>query len=493
MIDIRHLHFRYPEAATDALVDVNLKVDAGQFALLAGQSGSGKSTLLRCMNGLIPHFHGGFFSGKVIVDGRNTIQTAPRDLASSVGTVFQDPEAQLVTDTAEDEMAFSLANLGHSRSAIPGRIATVCAGLGIEHLRTRRISSLSGGERQLVALAAALAPGPDGLLLDEPTSQLDPSNAATIIEALKRQNRQRGVYVVLAEHRLERLLENSDTLYVASDGHISGCESREARLALVRQGLIPSEHDRLALFESPAAGDEIATLAGVSFSYGRHQVLRDIDMVVREGETIALLGPNGSGKTTLLKHLIGLLRPDTGVMVIDEIDQVNKPVQRIARTVGYVPQQATLMLHQETVAKELLFTLDSLGRDGSIREEIERVGLGGFEDRHPLDLSGGERQRLAVAAVTVAGPRLLLLDEPTRGLPWSMKRDLARMLRAKAGQGCAVIVATHDEDFARAFASRRIVLSDGSIVEDEPCAAVNQPEVRKNRDDTPLLTGSNLD
>ncbi len=493
MITVRRLSCRYPGATEDALAGIDWQVGPGQFALLAGQSGSGKSTLLRCLTGLIPHFHGGFFGGEVTVAGKDTRVTPPRHLARSIGTLFQDPETQLVADSLEEEVVFTLENLGFEQAEIIDRLNQTCGRLGIEHLRSRRIATLSGGERQMVALAAALAPEPGALVLDEPTSQLDPYNAASVIEALTGLNERSGLAVVIAEHRLERLLPLADTVAHLQAAWLDQRTPSAAVDALQADGLLPATNHYLRPATGSAAGDTVLEVERFNFKYGERSALRDVSLTVREGETIALTGRNGSGKTTLLKHLIGLLRPNSGSIKLAGTATLDQPIQTTAQTVGYVPQHPTIMLHQETVAEELAFTLRGLGRSGDIAQTLVRVGLAGFEDRHPLDLSGGERQRLAIAAITVGNPRLLLLDEPTRGLPWSAKHDLALLLREYAAGGAAVIVASHDEHFCRAFASRRIALDAGKVVEDGAMIRTVTRQAAEEQDIAPLLTGRNLD
>lgn len=493
MIDVRNLSFRYPEARADALDNIDWQIKPGEFVLIAGHSGSGKSTLLRCLNGLIPHFHGGFFAGDVTIFGRNTRDVPPRRLAASIGTVFQDPETQLVTDNPEDEIIFTLENLGFDATSILSRLDTTCRELGIEHLRERRISTLSGGERQMVALAAALAAEPPALLLDEPTSQLDPENAHTVIDALARQNASRNLTVLLAEHRLERLLPNATSIAHVREGKLTFPTARAAASELAKDGLLPSTAERNGSRPGTLAGPAVLAIAALDFAYRDRQALSNVNLEIRAGETIALTGPNGAGKTTLLKQIIGLLRPDRGRVLLDGKPTRDMPIQQIARSIGYVPQHPTIMLHQETVTDELRFTLDGLGRGGDIERTLTGVGLADYEERHPLDLSGGERQRLAIAAIAVGGPRLLLLDEPTRGLPWSAKRDLAELLRTLAANGMAVIVASHDEDFCQVFANRRVGLAGGHIVRDERMQETPTTTAAKDQDVTPLLTGSNLD
>ena len=491
MIDLTDLWFRYADSPGDALIDVALHFEEGEFAVVAGQSGSGKSTLLRCINGLIPHYHGGHFRGDVTVDNRNSREHPPRDFASVVGTVFQDPEYQLITDTPEEEISFALENLGFSPEDIPSRVRTTCALLGIEHLSKRSISTLSGGERQLTALAAALAPGPRAVVLDEPTSQLDPANSRRVIDALTTLGGASNLSIILSEHRLSNLLHSADSVVHMIEGRSHHCRKEEANDALRRDGLLGPALDDEKGVVAPTPGDVVLSADRISFSYREHPVLDSLDLTVREGEMVAITGANGSGKTTLIKHLIGLLRPDSGKVEIGGMNIATSPIQSIARKAGYVPQHPTIMLHQDTVAEELAFTLDGLGRAGDIPGTLDSVGLGGFEHRRPLDLSGGERQRLAIAAVIVAKPRVVLLDEPTRGLSWSAKSALAGTLARAAKDGMAILVATHDTDFVEAFAHRRLRLDGGCIQSDECPGNRKSTANPTDQDRLPLLTTSN--
>jgi energy-coupling factor transport system ATP-binding protein len=463
VIAVRALRYRFPETSFDALAGIDWHAAPGSFTLVAGQSGSGKSTLLRCLNGLIPHFHGGHFGGEVIVAGRDTRISAPRDLATVIGSVFQEPEAQLITDTVHDEIAFALENLGFSRREVSERLAGISARLGIEHLRERRISTLSGGERQLVALAAALAPGPPALVLDEPTSQLDPDATAALLDTLAGLHRAEGLTAVIAEHRIERLCPLADAVLHLSEGRSNLLQRATATAALESDGLLAGRGAAAFTVDSPEPGETLVELRDLRFSYGARMALDGVSLDLHAGEAVALMGPNGSGKTTLLKHLIGLLRPDAGSVLIAGQGIAGRPVHEIAASVGYVPQQPSLILHRETLRDELRFTLDALARAGDIDATLDLLGIGDLAAKHPLDLSGGERQRAAIAAIAVGSPRVLLLDEPTRGLPWSEKQRLAGSLRRFAGNGRLVVVATHDFAFAAALGGRILRLVSGRI------------------------------
>jgi energy-coupling factor transport system ATP-binding protein len=517
------LHYRFPKAASDALHDISWGVAEGSVTLVAGPSGAGKTTLLRCLNGLVPHFHGGRFGGDIAVLGVNTRTAGPRDLARSVGFVFQDPEAQLITDRVEDEIVFGMECLGDDRRTMRLRLEETLDLLGIHHLRRREIATLSGGERQRVAIAAALATRPAILVLDEPTSQLDPLAAHDVLAAIQRLNSDLGMTLVVSEHRLDRVLPFADRLVTIEAGSFAEGPLREILSSLadvpplvelaraldwrpvpltIREARrkprptkplpptpssgkgggsgIPGRTSPLPAGKGPGAlwvagrglGPELLRFDGVSHRYGQQVALREIELAGHAGEVIALIGRNGSGKTTLLKHVNGLLRPARGRVLLDERDIAGVPVHEAARTAGYVPQHPTSILHQETVADELRCTLRAQGKRAGIEELLAELGLAERSDRHPLDLSGGERQRVALAAIAIGAPDILLLDEPTRGLPGADKRRLAIFVRAYAARGRLVIVATHDVEFVATAADRVVMLAEGEIVADGPPAAV---------------------
>ena len=492
--------YQYPEGRSNALRGVDWMVAPGEFVTVTGPSGSGKSTLLRCLNGLTPHFSGGAFSGVVTVSGHDTRQYSPRALARVTGFVFQDPEAQFVTARVEDELAFGMEQLGVPPLTMRKRVEEVLDLLGIAALRDREIATLSGGERQRVAVASALALQPAILALDEPTSQLDPWGAEEVLTALTRLNEDLGLTVVLAEHRLERVIAHTDRLTVldaggavALDGSprtvlaqsasdmlppllalgrrlawdplpLSIKEGRAAQRRDLASGRIPAPP---APDLPPPDGSAVVQLDRVSAGWERHPVLRGLDLEVRPGELVALMGRNGSGKTTLLRVIAALHRPSAGKTLLGGRDTAVMHAAEVAQTVAYLPQNPSALFFAETVAAELAFTLKHHRGSGCDAEAtLATVGLGHAADRNPRDLSGGERERAALAAVLVAAPRVLLLDEPTRGMDASRKRELAALLRRLSVQGTAIILATHDVELVAKVASRVILLGDGRIVAD---------------------------
>jgi len=484
--------FAYPEGAV-ALRDIDLDIGAGELVLVIGESGSGKSTLLRCANGLVPHSSGGRFSGSVLVGDRSTRTHRPRELADLVGFVHQDPEAQFVVDHVETDLAFVLENLGTDAHAMRRRVEEVLDALAIAHLRDRSPATLSGGERQRCAIAGALASAPSILVLDEPTSQLDPQGADDVLAALTRLNADLGTTIVLAEHRLERAAPLADRAVLVSGGSIAATGSPGAVLADY-EGAPPVTHlgrllgwDPLPLTvrgardqavltraagelvlglpprEPAAAGPSVLRGRGLTVAIDGHQVLRRIDLDLAQGEIVALLGRNGSGKTTLLRTLAGLLAAAGGAIERDQ-----------ATRVAYVPQDPNSLLFAPTVAQELSATLRLLDRRDPEAVEVwlQRLHLVEARDRHPRSLSGGERQRVAIAAVAVGGAEVLLLDEPTRGMDAMSRAALEAAVRAHAEQGGTVVLATHDVELAARSATRAVVIGDGDIVADGPARDV---------------------
>jgi energy-coupling factor transporter ATP-binding protein EcfA2 len=495
VLEIEGLGYCYPGSAQPALRGIDLSLGAGEFALLAGRSASGKSTLLRAACGLVPHFHGGEVSGRVEVAGVDTSEHGPGELAAAVGYVSQDPETQVVSTTVRAEIELPLELRGAAAAARARAVEEVALALAIPHLLARSTDTLSGGELQRVALAAALVTRPRLVLLDEPTSQLDPVAGDELIWLLRRLNEEWGVAVLLAEHRLERCLAAADRVIAMEGGAISydgeprdflawaidsdpvlatpsarlfslaGIEPlpigvRDAREILAERG----EIDAPVTLAAPAAtrlGPTAlrATDLWVELDRGDaiHDVLRGLDLELGRGERVALMGRNGAGKSTLLRTAAGLLRPARGRV-------------EVPGGCALLGQSPSDFLVRERVADEL---------PGDVgRAALAAVGLGHAAEADPRDLSGGERQRLALA-IALAGreeggsvPGLVCLDEPTRGMDRGRKDDLAELIERLARQGAAVLVATHDVEFAASFAERVVLLGDGEVIADGAVAEV---------------------
>jgi energy-coupling factor transport system ATP-binding protein len=509
LIELSHVTYTYPDQAGPALADFSVAIHPGEFVLVVGPSGSGKSTFLRCLNGLAPHFYGGRWAGRARILGRDPVALAPRGMADLVGFVFQDPEAQFVVDTVEDELAFALENFALAPATMRKRVEEVLDQMTIAHLRDRRVGTLSGGEKQRVAIAAVLALQPEVLVLDEPTSQLDPQAAEEVLIALRHLNEDLGLTIILSEHRLERVVQYADrVLYLSGLGqpplladprtvmaalpHVPPLIELGRRLGWQPLPLTIKEGRAQArgLGEqigksanqqiSKSANRQITSAPVISvrdvyYAYDGHAALRGVSLEAAAGEFVALMGRNGSGKSTLLKQLVGLQKPDQGQVYIGDRDTHRAPLEEIIRTVGYVPQHPAALLFQESVADELAFTRRShrLPADPAAdRQLLARLGLDAVAGRNPRDLSGGEQQRAALAAILAADPRIILLDEPTRGLDYEQKHRLAALLQAMKREGRTIIMATHDVELAAACADRVVLMAEGQVVVDGPARQV---------------------
>ncbi len=517
---IEALDYAYPRAPRPALAGVSLEIAPGEFVLLAGRSASGKSTLLKAACGLVPHFHGGEIEGSVVVAGIDALDTGPGELAAAVGYVAQDPETQIVSTTVAAEIELPLEMRGDPSASRARAVEEVALALAIPHLLGRTVDSLSGGELQRVALAAALVTRPRLVVLDEPTSQLDPVAGDELIWLLRRLNEEWGVAVLLAEHRLERCLAAADRVVAMDSGAIAFAGSPGDFLAWAQEADPALETPAARLFalagieplpvgvraartlleaghgvsgtgpppNSTCSGGEL--VAGASYRHDREvqavrrgsgpaptkpglevrgawvelmredeprDVLKGVDLSVGRGERVALMGRNGAGKSTLLKTAAGLIEPVRG--------KLETPTGMALLT-----QNPSDYLVRERVGDELPGELGLAA--------LRVVGLEHALDADPRDLSGGERQRLALA-IALAGqmdgellPGLVALDEPTRGMDRARKDDLVGLIEDLANRGAAVVVATHDVEFASAFAERVVLLGDGVVIADGPAAAV---------------------
>jgi energy-coupling factor transport system ATP-binding protein len=490
------LSYGYPEAETQALRGIDLSVEPGEFVVIAGRSGSGKSTLLRAGCGLVPHFHGGRIEGELEVAGMDVSSHGPAELAEAVGLVAQEPETQVISTTVRAEIELPLELRGMAPGARSRAVEEVALALAIDGLLDRTTDTLSGGELQRVALAAALATRPRLVLLDEPTSQLDPVAGDELISLLRRLNEEWGVAVLLGEHRLERCLAAADRVIALEGGAIAfdGAPTdflawalerdpalatpgarlldgvgltpqpsvRQARRALKERGIEesvpvrqPSERPRRAR-GAPVALSCHDLWVELGEGEERTEALRGAELELEPGERVALMGSNGAGKSTLLRASAGLIDPQRG--------RVEAP-----RDVALLPQRSGDLFVHERVGDELN------GPAGD--ESLRRFGLEDMTDSDPRDLSGGERQRLALAIV-VAGrhtgegelPGALLLDEPTRGMDRARKGELAALGRSLSERGTAVMIATHDVEFAATFADRVILLARGEVAADGTAA-----------------------
>ncbi|HHW42171.1 MAG TPA: energy-coupling factor ABC transporter ATP-binding protein [Syntrophomonadaceae bacterium] len=511
LFEIENLTYFYPESDAPALENVNLHIEEGELLLIVGGSGSGKSSLARLLAGLIPDFYGGKLAGRILFRGKKLSELGPRLLNTQVGIVFQDPEKQLVMTTVEAEIAFGLENLGLPQEEMFRRVSEVLSFLGLTSLKHEFTANLSGGQKQKVALAAVLAMQPRVLILDEPTSQLDPPAADEFFNLVERLNKEMGYTVVLIEQRLERCFHLADRLAVMENGKILRCGPvkevarwevenslpfippvakffatlhvpslpltvKEGRKELKRFYSEPPafrkdkpRHPHLLPVQETRQGQGVLEVKNVWFTYPNgKEALKGVTLRVNKGEFAVVIGENAAGKSTLLKQMVGILKPGRGKVLVMGKDTRTVSLPELARHIGYLAQNPNDYLFQDTVEEELRFTLDNLGLEdgGAIDEVLRKLGIIQYRKVNPRDLSSGERQRVALAAILVAKPTLLVLDEPTRGIDYRLKKELGSFLAGLAEEGLTVLMVTHDMEFAAEYAGRIIMMFDGRIVSD---------------------------
>jgi energy-coupling factor transport system ATP-binding protein len=489
------------------LRDVNLQVNKGEFLLITGCSGAGKTTLCRAMFGALHHDIGGDFEGSVTLNGRDIKEYTIGDIGNFMGVVFDDPESQLFMPLVEDEIKFGL----QTRNMPAGRddILKALDRVGISHLSKRAPHELSGGQKQKVAIAAALSVNPDILLFDEPTSQLDPRSTIEIYEILARLKAE-GRTVVLIEQKIEDIIDKVDKIVVIDQGHIIAngaprdvlkskdlynvmpypCVSSLAMELKAPEMLLGMEEGRQYLAKAGISlkpgngnvprpdekGSPLLEVKDLRFDYSGVQVLHGISFKVMPGDVIAVLGHNGCGKTTLLKNVIGLLKPpQKGMVLLEGKDVVDMSVDQAARTAGFLFQNPDNMLFADTALEEVMFGPTNLGfADAKERSQkaLEEVGLAHKSAEYPRYLGNGEKLRLCVASILAMGPKLIILDEPTTGLDDNECARLMEVVLKLKSEGVAILIVTHDMNLVAKYADRAIVIADGKIFRDGTPAEV---------------------
>lgn len=494
MIELRGITFRYDD--TTVLDGIDLVLDEGELVVISGRTGVGKSTLLGVVTGLVPRFTGGALTGNVLLDGRDVTRTPPRERADLVGYVGQDPAAGFVTDTVEEELAYGMEQLGLAPDTMRRRVEETLDLLGIADLRHRDLRTLSGGQQQRVAIGSVLTMHPRLLVLDEPTSALDPTAAEDVLATLTRLVHDLGLTVLVAEHRLERVVPFADRIcLLTGDG---GIRVADPATVLADSPVVPPlvELGRLAgwsplplavrearraargLTLTPPAtvhrtpGPVVLAGRGLTVRHGSTVAVREVDLDLAGGTVTALMGRNGCGKSSLLWALRGSQRY-AGELALAGVDPAREDPRRRRELAGLVPQTPADLLYLETVAEECAAGDGSAERGpGRCRALLDRLAPGVPDDAHPRDLSEGQRLALALALVLVDRPPLLLLDEPTRGLDYPGKEALAAILRDLADEGMAVLVATHDVEFVAQAADDLLVMAEGELVSRGPVREV---------------------
>jgi energy-coupling factor transport system ATP-binding protein len=534
LVRFEKLTYSYPYSDSRVLSDINLKLEKGEFVLLVGPSGCGKSTLVRCLNRLVPEISGGSLSGSVMLRGKDLRDEKVHRLALEVGMVFQNPETQLFSLTVEDDLAFGPENLGLPRQEILSRVEKSLKAVKLEKLRDHFIFTLSGGEKQRTAIGGNLAMEPEILVLDEPTSDLDPAGTREVLELLRMLNAEKQTILILIEHKLDEVFEMADRVLVMDEGRIvldgkpfeilcyeeeklkklgihppqlteisrllgfdsqaSSPPSYENILKRLAELLQPSEGElnpesrREAKLEIPSVCPPQESLPHIRTEKlccrleGGSETLKNINLEIKQGEFLALLGHNGAGKTTLAGHLMGFYRPSSGRILLNGKDMSKYSTAQLSQQIGYLFQNPDSQIFMNSVFEEVRFGLKNLKiPEDEIKKRVnsalEMMELSAYRNRHPQALSRGQRQRLAVASILALEPDLLVLDEPTTGQDRGHIHKFLDKIRELNRLGKTVILITHDMELAAEYAERVIVMKKGEILLDGPAADVfSSPE-----------------
>jgi energy-coupling factor transport system ATP-binding protein len=497
-ISIRNLSYWYPEEERESIRDLNLDIEKGEILFIVGKSGSGKSTFGKIISGAIPNFYGGRLKGELLVKGKALRDMKHQERAKEITMVFQDPERQLVMNCVHREIAFGLENVGVESHNIKRRVWEAMQFANIMELADRDINTLSGGQKQMVSIASALSYLPQCIILDEPTSQLDPTSAEEVADLVKKINEELGITVIVIEQRVDRWFDISDRLVMLDNGSLyfegvkeefyrkSAQEVRKflpgyLRLArAVNINPMPSGFKKMrseiskcnfTIRENKEAshvlGSECINVKNLNINYGEVRALRDVTFSAKRGEFIAILGANGAGKSTLLRTITGLNKYE-GTVKLEGREVKKLRLQDIGKTAAYISQNPNDYISKDTVYEELRFTLDNhrIKGDGIIDEVLTRLGIHKLKNKNPRDISGGERQRVAIASMLVARPGILLIDEPTRGLDVEVKWALGEMLKELNNNGTTILLVTHDMEFASQFCRRFVLMFNGEVTAD---------------------------
>ena len=516
VIEIKDLSYTYPQADEPALKNINLTIEKGEFILLTGPSGCGKTTFCRVLNGLIPKFYNGEMTGKAIIDGLDTADYSTMELAQHVGLIFQNPDNQIFALTVEKDIAFGLENLGRSKETMYKEIDWSAGVTGIQSLRQRATHELSGGQKQRLTIASVLAMHPSIIVMDEPTSFLDPVGAEHIFDVLGQLNKEFGITIIIIEHRIDiaskyvdriiifengeirsdgspvDILSDEDTrllgvgiprvlalsmmlkekdlfnpLPLTTDQFYKDIYSRLPKKTTSRENEIPAD---LKALSGEYLHQPLIEVNDLFFTYpGNVQALKGINLTVNKSDYVAIMGENGAGKTTLVKHFNGLLRQKSGQILFEGSDIADKSVAQLAKRIGLVFQNPDDQLFEETVEREISFALHNFGMKESLIEKrvtwaLNLLDIEQYREKSPFTLSGGERKRVALASVLAWDPDVLVLDEPTIGQDYGQKERLRHFLLQLRTQGKTVVIVTHDVEFVAESQPRIILMAGGKVV-----------------------------
>lgn len=492
-LEIKDLTYYYPQEEKKALDDVNINVERGDFILVIGKSGSGKSTLGKAITGAVPNFYGGRIKGSIKLDGELLDKMEAYKRAKNITMVFQDPEKQLVMNKVHREIAFGLENIGEDEKIIKRRVWETMQFCGILNLVYRDINTLSGGEKQKTAVASALSYMPKCIILDEPTSQLDPLGAEEIVSLVRKINEELGITIIVIEQKIDKWFQSANKVAFMESGKLKYYDDKKKLLD--DKKIFDFLPDYIKLFENfkfvPRNFKEarsyvenvdinkkninvkythedlenVISIRKLNSFYGNNHVLKDISLDIKKGECIALMGANGAGKSTFLRAVAGLQKYKGSIKIFNN-EVRNTNIKKIAGSVGYVSQNPNDYISKDTVYDELKFTLDNFKnfKNETIEKTLKELEIYELKDKNPRDLSGGEKERVALASVLVNSPEILILDEPTRGMDVYIKKRLGQILKDIQKNGVTIILVTHDTEFAADFCDRFVLMFDGEIM-----------------------------
>lgn len=498
-IEIKNLNYWYPKTDKESLKNVNLNLEKGEILLISGKSGSGKSTLAKAICGSVPNFYGGTIGGEILINGTNIGKISHSKRASEITMVFQDPERQLMMDKVHREIAFGLENIGAAEKQIKRRVFEALEFSNIMELAFRDIKTLSGGQKQRVAITSAIAYLPKCIILDEPTSQLDPASAEEVVNLVKKINAELGITIIVIDHRIDKWFEAANKIAIMERGELifygdkmkyyygDNKEIEEFLPTIFKVSKALNFHEppksfrdlRLQINNSSFTGgsnnlqdtniyneqnEDIVKIKKFSCSYDKVEAVKSVNLTIKKGSFNCILGHNGAGKSTFLKALMGLIKYTGSIELAGNEIKKLKPYD-IAKKIGYVSQNPNDYISKDTVYEELKFTLDNYGikDEEKIEKTLKLLDLYKLKDRNPRDISGGEKQRTAIASILVLEPEIILLDEPTRGLNIGLKKNLGKLLKKLQEKNITIILVTHDIEFAAEFSDNFILMCNGEV------------------------------
>lgn len=520
-LEIKNLNYAYPDQEEYALKNINLSMEKGEILFIVGKSGSGKSTFVKCISGAVPNFYGGKIAGEVSLNKKNISEMDNRDRGREVTMVFQDPERQLMMNKVHREVAFGLENIGVESTKIKRRVFESLQFSNLMDLAYRDIDTLSGGQKQKVAIASAISYLPKCIILDEPTSQLDPASAEEVVTLIKKINEELGISIIITEQRVNRWFQIADKIAVMKAGEIIFQGSRKEIYGVEDDYLFDylpmglKLMKKIGINKMPESFKEARTLLGefkfdfksekddhnsnaditvrkLNCKYGNISAIKDMDLQINKGDFVGILGANGAGKSTFLKSIMGLV-DYSGSIKIGDKEAKKLKLKDISRIIGYVSQNPNDYISKDTVYEELKFTLDNfkINNYEIIDETLRQLGILELKHRNPRDISGGERQRVALASILVLKQKILLLDEPTRGLDTNAKKNLGKLLSSLKASGTTILLITHDVEFACEFCNRFLLMFNGEIAGDGSREEVLSESIYYTTDISKLLRDRN--